>query len=60
MAGDPNVYVTEDFASFRIGTTEDAKKYNWISMKEGRKMYKKEEDFLAAISKISIFDSEEL
>jgi hypothetical protein len=60
VAVDPNVYVTDDFASFRIGTSEDAKRYNWISMKEGRKMYKIEEDFFAAIAKISIFDSEEL
>lgn len=29
-------------------------------MKKSRKMYKKEDDFLAAIAKISIFDSEEL
>lgn len=29
-------------------------------MDQGRKMYKKEEDFLAAISKITIFDAEEL
>jgi hypothetical protein len=29
-------------------------------MAEGRKMYKKEEDFVAAIAKITLFDAEEL
>lgn len=60
MVNNPNVYVTEDFDSFRIGTEEEAEKYNWVSMEKGRKMYKKEEDFLAAIAKITLFDNDEL
>jgi hypothetical protein len=58
--GDPNVYVTEDFDCFRIGTQEEAAKFNWISMVQARKMYKREEDFVEAIAKITIFDAEEL
>lgn len=60
MIADPNVYVTEDFDSFRIGTREEAQRYGWVSMEAGRKMYKREEDFLAAICKIALFDSDEL
>ena len=60
MVTDPNVYVTEDFDSFRIGTREEAQRYGWVSMEAARKMYKREEDFLAAISKIALFDSDEL
>lgn len=60
MVNDPNIYVTEDFVSFRIGTKEEAEKFGWISMPKARKQFKSEEDFIAAVAKITLFDSEEV
>ena len=54
-----NVYVTKDFVSFRIGTKEEARRHGWISMKEARKDYKNEEDFLEALLAVTTYTEEE-
>jgi len=54
------VYVTDDFNAFRIGTKEEALRYGWVSMAEGRKMFKSEEDFIKQLASITIATEEDI
>lgn len=52
--------MTDNYESFKIGTKEDAQAHNWISLTEARKMYKSDQDFLVALSGITLFTKDEL
>jgi hypothetical protein len=57
---DSNVYLAPDQRSFRIGNKKQAAEEGWVSMEEGRKLYEKEEDFVNAVSNITMFNKKEL
>lgn len=60
VVNDPRIYLSKDLSKMKIGTAEQASKEEWVSMTEYRKKFNSEEEFIRAVSSITMFNTEEL
>ncbi len=60
VVNDPNLYLNKEKNQFHYGTQNEAGEKEWISLSEFRKGFASEDEFVEAVSCISIFSEAEL